>query len=38
MKLIIELEPEQLRKITDMIICQYESLDKRLKKLERPRP
>ena len=34
MKLIIELEPEQLKRITDMIILQYEGLDKRLKKVE----
>ena len=34
MKLIIELEPEQLKRLTDMIILQYETLDKRLKKLE----
>ena len=34
MKLIIELEPEQLKRLTEMIILQYETLDKRLKKLE----
>ena len=34
MKLIIELESEQLKRLTEMIILQYETLDKRLKKLE----
>ena len=34
MKLIIELEPEQLKRLTEMILLQYETLDKRLKKLE----
>ena len=35
MKLIIELEPEQLKRLTEMIVLQYEGLDKRLKKLEK---
>ena len=35
MKLIIELDSEQLKRLTEMIILQYETLDKRLKKLER---
>ena len=35
MKLVIELDPEQLKRLTEMIILQYETLDKRLKKLEK---
>ena len=35
MKLIIDLESEQLKRLTEMIVLQYEDLDKRLKKLER---